>query len=129
MKNKCENCGECCLQTEMILSRSDIENIEKNSPKILLKEDFVFLNKDGFFQLKNVKDHCIFLDITSKQCNIYEYRPQGCRFYPLIYNFPEKNCVFDKDCPRSHLFYQKNTELKNSCENLMRFLKQELGLN
>lgn len=28
-----------------------------------------------------------------------------------------------------YLFYQKNAELNKTCENLMRFLKQELGLN
>jgi Fe-S-cluster containining protein len=128
MKNKCENCGECCLKTEMILSNSDTESIMKNSPKILIKEDFAFINKDGFFQLKNVKNHCIFLDFPLKQCKIYEYRPQGCRFYPLIFNFQEKKCIFDKDCPRSNLFYQKNTELKSKCKNLRRFLIQELGL-
>ncbi len=128
MKNKCENCGECCLRTEMILSESDINRIMKNSTKNLQKNDFVFKNRDGFFQLKNNEDHCIFLDSLSKECKIYEYRPQGCRFYPLIYNFQENNCIYDNDCPRPHLFYQDETELKETCEDLSRFLKQELGL-
>ena len=128
MKNKCENCGECCLNTEMILSKKDVDIIMKNSTKNLQKEDFVFKNKDGFFQLKNINGHCIFLDILTKQCNVYEHRPQGCRFYPLIFDFQEKNCIFDNDCPRPHLFYQDKTEFKNICKALMRFLKQELGL-
>ena len=129
MKNKCQNCGECCLRTEMILSKNDIYKIMKNSPKNLKKKDFVFKNKEGFFQLKNIRDHCIFLDPLSKQCKIYKHRPQGCRFYPLIFDFQEKICISDNDCPRPHLFYQNKSELKNTCEDLMRFLKQELELN
>ena len=129
MENRCQNCGECCLKTEMILSKEDIKQIIKKSPNNLIKKDFRFKNKDGFFQLKNIRDHCIFLDSLSKQCKIYEYRPQGCRFYPLIFDFQEKNCIFDNDCPRPHLFYQDKTEFKNICKALMRFLKQELGLN
>lgn len=129
MKNKCENCGECCLRTEMILSKNDVDKIIKISPENLQKEDFAFKNKNGFFQLKNIKDHCTFLEPLSKKCKIYEYRPQGCRFYPLIFDFQEKNCIFDIDCPRPHLFYQDKTELKNTCQNLMKFLKRELDLN
>jgi Fe-S-cluster containining protein len=129
MKNKCENCGECCLRTEMILSKNDINRIMKNSTKYLQKEDFVFKNKDGFFQLKNISEYCVFFDILSKQCKIYEYRPQGCRFYPLIFDFEEQDCILDIDCPRPHIFYQDKNNLKKTCKDLLRFLKQELGLN
>ena len=129
MKNKCEDCGECCLRTEMILSNSDVNRIIKNSPENLKKKDFVFKNMDGFFQLKNIRDQCIFFDSLSKQCKIYEDRPQGCRFYPLIFDSHAKNCIFDNDCPRPHLFYQNKTEFKNTCEDLLNFLKQEFELN
>ena len=129
MKNKCENCGECCLRTEMILSKNDVEMIINRSPNILKKSEFVFKNKEGFFQLKNVKDHCVFLDSLSKKCKIYEQRPQGCRFYPLIFDFQQKDCIFDNDCPRPHLFYQDKNILKKTCKDLSKFIKQELGLN
>ncbi len=117
MKNKCENCGECCLRTEMILSNKDVDRIVKISTYNLIRKDFVFINKDRFFQLKNTKDHCVFLDSFSKQCNIYENRPFGCRFYPLIYNFQQKRCTFDIDCPRPYLFYQNKLDLEKTCEN------------
>ena len=93
------------------------------------RKDFIFKNKNGFFQLKNSANHCVFLDFFSKMCTIYEFRPQGCRFYPLIYDFTQNICTFDKDCPRSNLFYQDKQELKNNCENLKNFLKTELHLN
>ncbi len=129
MKNKCENCGECCLRTEMILSNKDVERIVKISTPNLKRRDFVFINKDGFFQIKNSKNHCVFLDLFSKQCNIYEIRPLGCRFYPLSYDFQQKKCIFDIDCPRPYLFYQNKIDLEKTCENLVSFLKNELDIS
>ncbi len=87
METGCQDCGECCLITEMILSKEDIKRIIKSSPNNLKKEEFVFKNKEGFFQLKNISEHCVFFDFLSKQCKVYESRPQGCRFYPLIFDF------------------------------------------
>ena len=128
MKNRCENCGECCLKTEMILSKNNVEKIMKNSPKKLQKKDFVLVNKEGFFQLKNIRDHCVFFDSPSKLCKIYDYRPQGCEFYPLIYNIQNNNCIFDRDCPRTNLFYQDKERLRKMCNNLKDFLKESFKM-
>lgn len=128
MKNKCENCGECCLRTEMLLSISDIERITKRYPNKLEKKDFVIKNQHGFFQLKNIDEHCIFFEVQSKHCKIYKFRPRGCRFYPLIFNFQNNNCIYDDDCPRPHLFYQNRTKLKKVCQKLSRFLEVELRI-
>ncbi|MCK4896020.1 MAG: YkgJ family cysteine cluster protein, partial [Candidatus Heimdallarchaeota archaeon] len=73
-------CYQCCLDTEMTLSEEDITRIEKLGYKI---EEFLE-EKDGFMALRNIDNHCIFL--KNKMCSIYEIRPQGCRFYPLIYD-------------------------------------------
>ncbi len=127
MKDKCKDCGECCLDTEMILSQHDIDLIVKNHPTIINKRDFTFKNKNGNFQLKNDDNHCVFLDFSTKKCKIYDYRPQGCMFYPLIYDFQKKNCIFDKDCPRIHLFYQEQKAFNKMCKNLRNFLKYQLN--
>ena len=129
MDNKCESCGECCIRTEMILSQQDIDVIIHNFPKKLKRKNFVFKNQNGFFQLKNSANHCVFLDFFSKKCTIYEYRPQGCRYYPLIYDFIQNKCIFDKDCPRTYLFYQKKEELKMNCNDLKHFLRTQLKIN
>lgn len=128
MKNVCENCGECCLETEMILSRQDIDLIVRKHPNRINKQDFVFKTKNGNFQIKNFEKHCVFLDISTKKCKIYRYRPQGCRFYPLIYDFQKNNCALDKDCPRSHFFYQDKKILVETCKNLKNFLKRQLKI-
>ena len=128
MRNKCENCGKCCLETEMILSSEDIELIENNFRNSIRKRDFAFKNKNEQFQLKNIDGHCVFLNYSANKCKIYEYRPQGCRFYPLIYDIDKKKCLLDDDCPRKDQFYDTKQNLKISCSNLKRFLEQQFTL-
>ncbi len=86
------NCYECCLETEMTLSNSDIERIEEKgyNNKEFLEE------KDRFLILKNIDKQCFFL--KDKRCSIYDSRPQGCRFYPLIYDFEKSEIVIDELC-------------------------------
>jgi Fe-S-cluster containining protein len=128
MENKCENCGKCCLETEMILSQQDIKLIINNYPNNIREHDFVFKNENEQFQLKNFEGHCVFLDYFSKTCNIYKYRPHGCRFYPLIYDINEERCKLDGDCPRNDLFYEDEQDLKLACKNLKKFLKKQLNM-
>ena len=126
MKNKCIDCGNCCRETEMILSKKDIENII-NSQRIDLKEiDFVKKSIEGFFQLKNVKGCCFFFDNTSNLCKIYEIRPQGCRFYPLIYDSDKNLCVFDRDCPKPELFYTNQNSVRKTCTKIIRYLEKQV---
>ena len=126
MKNRCIDCGNCCRETEMILSARDVDRIKNNDPKNLRTTNFVKKTADGLFQLKNVDGYCVFFDPTTKLCNIYMTRPQGCRFYPLIYDSDKNSCVFDQDCPRPELFYSnKNIQVK-TCEKIVRFLEKEV---
>ena len=88
----CKKCGNCCLETEMLLSINDIHSIINN-----VRPSFQFFEeKNGYLFLLNISGHCIFFDDLKKKCKIYEFRPQGCRFYPLIYD--NGKCVVDNDC-------------------------------
>lgn len=53
--------------------------------------------KSGVLRLKNVSGHCVFYDVESRTCRIYQIRPVGCRLYPLTYNGREVEV--DKTCP------------------------------
>ncbi len=128
MENRCDYCGKCCINTEMILSQQDIEKIIKFYPKKIKKKKFSFINQNGFFQLKNSTNHCVFLDNLSMKCTIYDFRPQGCRFYPLIYDIDEQLCKLDADCPRTHVFYESKQDFEKSCRNLKNFLREQLNL-
>ncbi|MEM3138127.1 MAG: YkgJ family cysteine cluster protein, partial [Thermofilaceae archaeon] len=56
-RSYCLSCSLCCKNTEMVLTPSDIERIGEHGFK---KEDFIEI-VDGFFKLKNVEGHCVFL--------------------------------------------------------------------
>ena len=128
MNDKCLDCGMCCLETEMPLSESDIKLIIEHSSCDLTRGEFVVKKNKEYFQLKNVNDHCYFLDETSKACKIYEIRPQGCRFYPIIYDFDKNKCVFDVECPRTEKFHIKETEFKKTCNQIKTFIREELKI-
>lgn len=126
MKNKCVDCGNCCRETEMILSAWDVEQIKNSDPKNLQINDFVKKTIDGLLQLKNADGYCVFFEVSTKLCKIYGVRPQGCRFYPLIYDSDKKSCVFDQECPRPEIFYpNKNSQVK-TCKKIVRFLEKQV---
>jgi len=112
----------------MILSEKDITLILKNAPSNLNREDFVKKSSDGYSELKNIKGHCVFLQKDTKQCKIYEFRPQGCGFYPIIYDFDQLKCIYDKDCPRTDLFILTKQELRMTCKSIKQFLQEEIKI-
>jgi len=128
MLNKCKDCGLCCIDTEMMISDKDIKLIIKKASYKLKKNDFVIMNKNGFLQLKNVKRQCFFFDEKLKTCKIYEVRPQGCRFFPLIYDKEQEKCILDDECPRNLLFYHDQVEFNNSCKKLKKFIIEQLKI-
>ena len=128
MKNKCQDCGKCCLETEMMLSKRDINLILQSHSKNLQKDDFA-LKIDDYYQLKNINGHCVFFDISTKKCKIYANRPQGCRFYPLIYDKDKRICILDQECPRTHLFYQSSNEFEKTCKSIKKFVREQLNID
>ena len=126
MKDICKDCGKCCIETEMLLSRKDIDRIEKNNPKRLKIANFVRKTEEGLSQLKNIKGYCIFFDSAANLCTIYDVRPQGCRFYPLIYDSDKKQCVFDEECPKPNLLYPDKEIALKTCEEIKNFLENRI---
>ncbi|MEM2136596.1 MAG: YkgJ family cysteine cluster protein [Candidatus Methanomethylicia archaeon] len=96
MPIKCIKCGKCCIETEMPLTMRDMERIMKLGYD---KSEFTTI-VNGKHRLRNMNGHCYFLDPKRMKCKIYEYRPEGCRIYPVI-------CVeggyinVDDECPAS----------------------------
>jgi Fe-S-cluster containining protein len=127
--NPCENCALCCMETEMPLSNRDIDLILRKSSSDLKREDFLALNEIGLYQLKNIEGHCFFLDPKTKMCQIYDFRPSGCRFYPIIYDLEKQKCVYDNECPRTNLFRLSNKGFKNLCLKIKMFVKKDLNLS
>jgi len=93
-----KNCFECCLETEMPLSEKDITRISNLGFNI---EDFLE-EQEGFMVLRNINGRCFFLG--DGLCKIYENRPEGCKYYPLIYDLETDEFVIDDLCPRAQDF-------------------------
>lgn len=122
MKSICRDCGICCLDTEMPLFDEDILKIKEF---INIEKDTNFYIEDhGKKFLKNIDNHCIFFDILTRNCKIYDKRPLGCRFYPMIYDIDNKKCVLDEECPRKYKFYVNQNKFKESCVKLTKIMKE-----
>ena len=113
------NCHHCCIETEMLLTKKDIKTISKN--KGINPEKYVKLTDDDFKMLRNRKhgdrDQCFFLD-QNGLCGVYEKKPEGCQFYPLIWDLDNHKAVRDDICPHSNEF-EVNNERIDSFENFI----------
>jgi Fe-S-cluster containining protein len=78
--------------------------------------EYLVRTDDGFCELRNVDGHCFFYDPDSKMCKIYDNRPNGCRYYPIVYNVKKRKCVVDKDCPSRETM--SRDEIRKSCHKV-----------
>ena len=101
------NCHICCLETEMTLTNEETHRIVSLGYPV---ESFCFVTSDDFIQLKNLNGRCVFLG-EDNYCSIYEDRPAGCRFYPLIWDLDEEEAVLDDDCAQKEFFEKRLKEL------------------
>jgi Fe-S-cluster containining protein len=116
MQNICQktNCFLCCKNTNMHLTHHDIEEIERYNYHTFYHE-----SPDGWIQLNNHKDRCIFHDGT--KCTIYTIRPQGCRLYPLVFNIDDHQPTYDSICPHPECFpitREKTQEMQTLIDQL-----------
>ena len=113
---RCSNCGVCCTETEMLLSKKDIKRLEK---KGFSQNQFVQYDKQGYAQLKNHDGYCIFYDLKNQQCSVYVNRPDGCRVYPVILD-EEVGIILDGICEsrNSITFSEKKRKGKRVIELL-----------
>ncbi len=112
----------------MLLANEDIERIVERTN--LSRNQFSILN-GGYLRLRNKDDYCIFLNPKERKCSIYDIRPIGCRFYPVIYDPYLKKCVVDKDCSNkynvpSDLIIKKCSKLENFIKKLEKERKDRL---
>ena len=123
----CIKCGKCCEKTEMELTEKDIRRISrKTRRKTEFKLFYIIDRETGEKKLRNVNGRCIFQDPDLLKCLIYEDRPEGCKFYPLIYDCEKNKCVLDNDCPNKRLFYQNDPDNSTKCKELKNWIFREL---
>jgi uncharacterized protein len=105
---RCSNCGVCCTETEMLLSKKDIKRLEK---KGFSQNQFVNFDDQGYAVLKNREGYCVFYNLKNRQCSVYADRPSGCRVYPVILD-EEIGIVLDGICQSRNTITQEEKDLK-----------------
>jgi Fe-S-cluster containining protein len=105
---RCSNCGLCCKDTEMLLSKQDISCLEQIGFRQNL---FVNYTNEGYAQLKNRDGYCFFYNLKLRQCSVYTDRPAGCRVYPVIID-EEKGIVLDHICKSRSSITQSEKKIK-----------------
>jgi hypothetical protein len=110
-------CNFCCIDTKMPLTKLDIKRICDLGYQ---ESDFVILI-DGEKRIRNVEDECFFL--KENKCNIYPYRPVGCRIYPLVLYEESGRAVIDTDCPYHDEFQKTDKDVKKLMEAIREIRK------
>ncbi len=91
-----KGCHDCCVETEMPLSREDVERLAGAGHD----PDRFSVVEDGFTFLANVDGRCYFLD-DGGRCREYANRPRGCRLYPLVLDEDMSDFAMDHLCPHA----------------------------
>ncbi|MCD6088660.1 YkgJ family cysteine cluster protein [Candidatus Bathyarchaeota archaeon] len=115
-------CVLCCVGTEMLLSKADINRIVKLGYDI---EDFAVKTAEGW-RLKNSSGKCVFLGKDG--CRIYPYRPEGCRLYPLVYDENYGSIRLDDACPHADEFMITEGDIRRLIRLLARLENEKKKL-
>ena len=86
-------CIQCCKDTNMLLSDTDIKQIKS----LGFSNNFFVDTFDGWLQLKNRDGRCVFHN--GIKCLIYEDRPEGCQLYPITFDNDNNCAILDEECP------------------------------
>ncbi|MHA1772288.1 MAG: YkgJ family cysteine cluster protein [Candidatus Thorarchaeota archaeon] len=114
----CEEVRQCCIETEMTLTRKDAERIDALGYS---RKEYMVKTQDGFCELRNIDGHCYFYDPTTKLCKIYDARPEGCRYYPVVYHVRKRKCIVDQDCPSRETM--SRDEVRKICNKVRRLVE------
>jgi Fe-S-cluster containining protein len=105
---RCIRCGVCCQETDMLLSTKDINRLGKQGYQ---KDSFARFDKDGYAFLRNRQGCCVFYNPQERRCNVYSFRPSGCRVYPIIFD-EERGIVVDLICHAQETVTEEDKALK-----------------
>jgi Fe-S-cluster containining protein len=89
----------------MLLLKEDIEHLKR----LGFDYSYFVVDRDGWLQIRNYDGRCVFND--GKKCLIYEYRPEGCKLYPIIYDEEKNRAALDEDCPHRDEFTSLKGEM------------------
>ena len=114
-------CTRCCVETQMELTRDDIERLERLGYR---REEFAVC-ENGVCRLRNVEGRCYFL--SEDGCRVYEHRPLGCRVYPAVCVEGE-GIAIDSYCPLASLALRILRENEELVRKIAEAITEKLGV-
>lgn len=109
----CLSCANCCKKMTPTLTGKDKKRIADHLG--LTKKEFTekYLvydkeSKDWHMQ----QQPCVFLDLDTNKCTIYDIRPDDCRGFPHLVKKPMESFIYIhkqniKYCPATYLWVEK----------------------
>ncbi len=109
----CLSCSNCCRKMTPTLNGADKKRIANHlglSTKAFAEKYLEYDAKDKDWRMQ--KQPCVFLDLTTNKCNIYEVRPADCSGFPHLTKAPLKSYLYIHKqnimyCPATYLFVEK----------------------
>jgi Fe-S-cluster containining protein len=124
-----KECSACCRQTTMPITATEASLLSRRTG--LSESEFCFIDSEGVRRLLNNKKTkaCVFLATNSDRvdapgvCTVYEYRPTGCKSYPIVLD-EDDSAILDELCPHRDEFDEPSVEDAHKLLILEEKLKQ-----
>jgi Fe-S-cluster containining protein len=95
-------CTFCCHETNMPLTLADLERLTALGYR---REAFSEPDEDeGYLRLHNTDEGACYFLSPEGRCKVQGAKPEGCRFYPFIYDEDEDRVIRDGLCPYNESF-------------------------
>ncbi len=92
----------------MLLSEEDISRLEKQGHT---QGSFVRFDNEGYALLRNRQGYCVFYNSAKRRCEVYVFRPSGCRVYPVIQD-EDATIIMDPICKAQDSVKEREKRLK-----------------
>lgn len=109
----CLKCANCCKKMTPTLHAADKKRIAsylRMSVPAFTKKYLLYSKEDKDWRMQ--LQPCVFLDLETNKCSIYEVRPDDCRGFPHLTKSPLQDYVYIhkqniKYCPATFLWVEK----------------------
>ena len=112
----CLQCANCCKKMTPTLEKKDKQRIAEHlgmSVKDFKAKYLMYDEEEKDWRMQ--QQPCVFLDLNTNICNIYEVRPDDCRGFPHLVKLPMESYAYIhkqniKYCPATFLWVEKMME-------------------
>lgn len=109
----CLSCANCCKTMTPTLNAADKKRIAAHlrmSVKDFTEKYLEYDAKENDWRMQ--KQPCVFLDLKTNKCNIYDVRPADCSGFPHLTKTPLKSYLYIHKqnimyCPATYKFVEK----------------------